>query len=74
MASNWSPPAQGRHLFVVLRHDDHVADRLQAISGTMAYVERHRAEAEAARLNDLNGAKGAKYFVCVVRLQPEAGG
>ena len=74
MTADWATPSKGRHVFVVLRHDDHVSDPVQAVMGTMAFTTLDRAEAEAERLNGLNADKGARYFVVVVRLQddPEA--
>jgi len=69
MTSNWTKPANGRHIFVVLRFDDYVQDPIQAITGTKAFESQELADAEAARLNELNADKRARYFVRLARLQ-----
>jgi hypothetical protein len=66
--TNWTKPQRGVHVFVVLRHDDFVADPLDAITGTKGYSTLERAEAEADRLNQVNKDKGSRYFVRVARL------
>jgi hypothetical protein len=67
--STWAEPSKGRHVFVVLRRDDHIDDPIESIVGTKAFGDLGQAEAEAARLNEVNGEKGARYFVVVARLQ-----
>jgi hypothetical protein len=65
--ANWTKPAKGVHVFVVLRHDDFIGDPVDAIMGTKGYSTLERAEAEADRLNGINTDKGCRYFVRVAR-------
>jgi hypothetical protein len=60
-------------IFVVLRLDDYPGaqiDKVELVTATKAFEDQGEAEAEADRLNALNGAKGARYFVRLARLQP----
>ena len=70
------------HIWVILRRDgwgegdpssgvdeysrQHI---LHGISGTKAYWDREEAEAETARLNELNEHKGSVYFYVLARLR-----
>jgi hypothetical protein len=59
---------EATELFVVLRLDSFpVDDPTENISATKWFADQQSADREAARLNDLNGGKGAKYFVRLVR-------
>ncbi len=69
VTDNWAKPERGEHVFVVLRRDGFIDDPVEAVTGTKAYRRQDRAQAEAARLNDLNAHKQARYFVRLVRLQ-----
>jgi hypothetical protein len=69
MATGWTPPAKGTHVFVVLRHDSHVKDVSESIVGTRAFLSLKSAQEDATRLNALNADKEATYFVVVARLQ-----
>ena len=71
MDPQWTPPARGTHIFVVLRRDDYVDDPLDAVTATKAFPSLEAAQAEADRLNDLNAAKGARYFVRIARQPSE---
>jgi hypothetical protein len=72
MDLEWASPARGRHVYVVLRYDSYIADPVEAIIGTKAYLALAAAQAEADRLNALNADKGARYFVRVARLRDDS--
>jgi hypothetical protein len=69
MSAHWAKPGRGRHIFVLLRHDEFVDDPIESITGTKAYDSEERAQSEADRLNAINGDKRARYFVRLARLQ-----
>jgi hypothetical protein len=71
----WAPPRHDRHVYVVLRWDggDRPFDP-NLIVATKAFDTREAANAEAARLNELNAGKASRYFVLVARLQPPPDG
>jgi hypothetical protein len=66
----WKVPIRGHHIFVVLRRDDYIADPIEAVTATKAYLSLREANAEVDRLNRLNADKNCLYFVLVARLQP----
>lgn len=65
--------AAAGHVFVILRWDNNLervgSDPTECVAGTKAYKDEEAAEAECARLNALNEAKGSRYFVVMARLQ-----
>lgn len=70
--SAWIQPGSSRHVFVVLRFDPDPAgvefDITARVVGTKAYISKADADADADRLNRINGPKGSTYFVVVARL------
>jgi hypothetical protein len=62
------------HIFVVLRWDSGQMEMMESndipsyITGTRAFGTDEEAEAEVARLNQLNSAKGCRYFSVLARL------
>jgi hypothetical protein len=59
------------HIWVIFRHETWGdRDLNQRVSGTKAYRNRQRAEAEVSRLNtaSVKVGRGAQYFVTLVRL------
>ena len=59
------------HAYVVLRIDDY-QDSMEVenrVSPVATYLDRALADAEQARLSDLNRDKGSRYLVLVSRLK-----
>lgn len=59
------------HVFIVLRIDEFQASAEveHRISPVATYLDQALADAEMARLNDLNGGKGSRYVVRMSRLK-----
>jgi hypothetical protein len=58
-------------IWVIIRHDTWGdRDFMQSVTGTKAYRDRQRAEAEVSRLNaaSVKAGRGTRYFVTLVRL------
>ncbi len=69
-----TPPNPRRgitHIFVVVRIDDYcTAERIEEhLSLVSAFYTEAKAEADAARLNELNKGKSSRYAVFVSRLK-----
>jgi hypothetical protein len=72
-----SPNLKYDHVYAIVRFDSYMGDYLpdepnMAITVTKVLWSEEAANAEARRLNQLNGAKGAVYFVALTRLQRRA--
>ena len=58
-------------VFAVIRFDNFIGDAENATAVVEILPTAEQARAEADRLNALNGAKGARYFVRASRYYPE---
>lgn len=65
------PNARFPHVFIVLRIDDlqTSAEVENQISPVATYLDQALANAEKARLNDLNGGQGSRYVIVMSRLK-----
>jgi hypothetical protein len=60
-----------QHVYAVVRIDDFLNEdelRDDSVNITKVFWDQSQADKEAKRLNDLNGAKDAHYFVRMTRL------
>lgn len=66
-----TPNARYPHLWVVARVDDYLADAATEVKMSLvsAYADASAADAEAERLNALNGDKDCRYVVLMTRLK-----
>jgi hypothetical protein len=65
------PHSKYEHIFVVLRSLDKKIEHPEyLVSLTKAYATQADAEREAARMNELNGPEGSRYFVQIARFVP----
>ena len=65
------PHSKYEHIFVVIRCDaEQIEHPEYVVSLTKAYTAQSDALKEAARMNEINGPKGARYFVQLARVAP----
>ncbi len=70
--SRWNPNLKYDHVFAIVRVDSFYKIEVSpetAITVQKVVWDQETAEAEAARLNDLNKDKGCMYFWTITRLE-----